>query len=201
MKCVLLALALLSSCSLNRGGSYSATTRAVAAERDSRRVIVAFGDSLTAGLGVPPDESYPSKLQLKIDEAGYRYRVVNQGVSGDTTSQALSRIDAALQLHPAIAIIELGLNDRLRGIPVEETAKNLDTIVESFKEALAEVVLAAMPVPPQARIRDLVLITSFLDGVEGHPEMNQADGMHPAAAGYDIIVDNVWKELEPLLVR
>ncbi len=184
-------------------------------DMDRRPLIIAFGDSLTAGQGVDPAQNYPSKLQAKIDAAGYRYRVLNAGVSGETSSQGLDRIQPFRTLHPAIAIIELGANDGLRGLPVETMRANLAAIVRQFQSMGAKVVLAGMEIPPNygpqytssfrkifpglAEEYHASLIPFFLEGVGGHPDLNQDDGIHPTAAGYDIVVENVWKVLRPML--
>jgi acyl-CoA thioesterase I len=182
---------------------------------DERPVIVAFGNSLTAGAGVDPAQNYPSKLQVRIDASGYSYRVVNSGVSGDTSSQGLNRIESIVALRPAIVIVELGANDGLRGLPPEATRKNLAAIINRLQSAGARVILAGMQMPPnygpqytggfRALFQDLSkqhrtpLIPFFLEGVGGHGELNQDDGIHPTAEGYDIVVENVWKVLHPLL--
>ncbi len=187
----------------------------VAAAADSRPVIVALGDSLTAGLGVPPSQNYPAKLQQKIDAEGYHYRVVNEGVSGDTSAQGLNRLSAVRELHPRIVILELGANDGLRGLPPVETRTNLEAIINQMREDGADVVLAGMEVPPNYGVEftrsfhrvfpDLAaryhasLIPFFLEGVAGQPDLNQDDGIHPTAKGYDIVVENVWRVLRPLL--
>ncbi len=191
--------------------SDSATVR----EEDGRPVIVAFGDSLTAGAGVDPAKNYPSKLQAKIDAAGYRYRVINAGISGETSSQGLNRVEALRALHPSIAIVELGANDGLRGLPAETTRQNLATIVSRFQSMGTRVILAGMEVPPNygpqytsafrgifksvAKEHRAALIPFFLEGVGGHPDLNQDDGIHPTAEGYDIVVENVWRVLKPML--
>jgi acyl-CoA thioesterase I len=183
--------------------------------RDSRPVIVAFGDSLTAGPGVDPDKNYPAMLQKQLDAERYSYRVVNAGVSGDTSDQGLNRIQSILDLHPTIAIVELGANDGLRGLPAEVTRRNLSTIVQRLQAAGAKVVLAGMQVPPNygpvytsdfrnifkdiAKEYRIPLIPFFLDGVGGNPALNQDDGIHPTASGYEVVVENVWKDLKPLL--
>jgi acyl-CoA thioesterase I len=188
---------------------------AVSASRDDRPVLVALGDSLTSGLGVDPDKNYPAKLQKKLDAEGYYYRVVNAGVSGDTTDQGLNRIQSVIDLHPAIAIVELGANDGLRGLPAEVTRQNLAAIVQRLQYAGAKVVLAGMQVPPNygplyagafrnifkdiAKQYHVPLIPFFLDGVGGNASLNQDDGIHPTADGYDVVINNVWKELKPLL--
>ena len=184
-------------------------------DRDNRPVIMAFGDSLTAGAGVEPSQNYPARLQLKIDQAGYRYRVINSGISGDTSAQGLSRVQAASAIRPAIAIVELGANDGLRGLPVEAMRRNLSAIIGEFQSAGARVILAGMEVPPNygpvyadsfrnvfktlAEEKNIPLIPFFLEGVGGHAILNQDDGIHPNAEGYTIIVENVWKVLKPML--
>jgi acyl-CoA thioesterase-1 len=185
------------------------------ARHDSRPVIVAFGDSLTAGRGVDPERNYPSQLQNKIDKADYRYRVVNAGVSGETSAQGLDRLQSVIDLHPSIVIVELGANDGLRGLPAAATQRNLAAIVRGLQDAGSRVVLAGMQVPPnygpqyasafQKIFKDLAkefkipLIPFFLEGVGGRANLNQDDGIHPTAEGYKIVVDNVWKVLQPLL--
>lgn len=183
--------------------------------KDSRPLIVAFGDSLTAGLGVDPGENYPAKIQKRIDAAGYAYRIVNAGISGETSSQGLGRLDAILAMNPAIVILEFGANDGLRGLPIQATRQNLTDIVSRLQDNHIKVVLAGMQMPPNygqlytrdfsrifpdiAKERDIALIPFFLDRVGGRPDLNQEDGMHPTAKGYDLVVDNVWTALEPLL--
>ena len=182
---------------------------------DTRPILVAFGDSLTKGSGVDPAQNYPAKLQARIDAAGYSYRVVNAGVAGDISSQGLSRTASVAALNPTIVIVEFGANDGLRGVPVETVRQNLEGIIVRLQSSGAKIVLAGMEVPPNygpqytSAFRDIFptlskelqvpLIPFFLAGVGGHPELNQEDGIHPTAEGYDIIVENVWKVLEPLL--
>jgi len=182
---------------------------------DPRPVIVAFGNSLTAGAGVNPAENYPAKLQKKLDAAGYQFRVINAGISGETSSQGLNRLNAVLSLHAAVVILELGANDGLRGIPVEETRRNLEAIVRGLKGSGAKVLLAGMKMPPNygslygrayegiftdlAEKENVALIPFFLDGVGGEAELNQDDGVHPTARGYDIVTENVWRALKPML--
>ena len=181
------------------------------------RVIVAFGDSLTAGFGVAPAESYPGQLERRLATAGYRYRVVNAGVSGDTTAGALRRVDWALRAHPDVAIVVLGANDGLRGQDLRGTRGNLEEIVARFQAAGARVLLGGMRLPPNygrayaddfrrmyesvARERRAALIPFFLDGVAADPRLNLPDGIHPTAEGYRLIVERLWPHLEPLLTR
>ncbi len=182
---------------------------------DDRPVIVAFGDSLTAGPGVEPDQNYPAVLQRKLDAAGHRYRVVNLGISGDTTGGGLARLYDVLALKPLIAIVELGANDGLRGMPVETTRANLEQIVQGLQQAGVRVILAGMTLPPNygsayvrafenifvdlARQYKTPRIPFFLEGVAAVPTLLLGDGLHPNAAGCQIVAGNVLQVLEPLL--
>lgn len=189
------------------------STRSAAAER----VIVAFGDSLTAGYGVPAQAAYPSLLGERLRAEGFDYRVVNAGVSGDTTAGGLRRVDWALRLKPDIVIVELGANDALRGQDLASVRANLQSIVERFQAGGARVLLAGMRVPPNygaryaaefermfeqvARARKVAYMPFFLDGVGGDVRLNQADGIHPTAEGYRVIADRIWPHLRPLLTK
>jgi len=184
---------------------------------DERPRIVAFGNSLTAGLGVPQDQSYPAYLQRTLDAAGYAYRVVNAGVSGDTTAGGIRRVSWVLNSTPAIVILELGGNDGLRGLSLHETQANLERIIQQLQQASVTVVLAGMKLPPNygqdytegfealyqaiAQRYHLTRIPFFLDGVAGSSSLNQADGIHPTGEGYRLIVEKVFPALEPLLER
>ena len=179
------------------------------------RVIVAFGDSLTAGLGVPADRTYPALLGERLRREGYGYRVVNAGVSGDTTAGGLRRVDWALRLKPEIVILELGVNDALRGQSLTSVRANLDQLVRRFQAAGARVLVAGMRLPPNygtryaadfhrlfgevAHARNAPLMPFFLEDVGAVPRLNQADGIHPTAEGYAIVVDRLWPYLVPLL--
>jgi acyl-CoA thioesterase-1 len=182
---------------------------------DTRPVIAAFGDSLSAGFGVEPGKSFPDDLQRLLDAAGYRYRVVNLGVSGDTTTDGVERLPAVLSIHPAIVILEFGGNDGLRGLPVVSTQKNLAVMVEALRKAGAQILLAGMTLPrnygPEyiqsfeqvyidlSKTYKLARIPFLLEGVGGHPELIQADGIHPTAEGAEIVAHNVMKYLKPML--
>jgi acyl-CoA thioesterase I len=182
---------------------------------DTRRLLVAFGDSLTAGFGVESGYSYPDFLQRLIDAKEYPWRVANAGVSGDTTSGGVARLPLVLELKPEIVILELGANDGLRGIPVTATRANLDEMIRSLKAAGAHVVLAGMTLPPNygadyikpfekiftdlAAQHRLPLIPFLLDGVGGVREFMQQDGLHPTVEGNRRVAENVMKVLEPLL--
>ena len=179
--------------------------------------IVAFGNSLTAGLGVPQDQSYPAHLQRTLDAAGYSYRVVNAGVSGETTAGGVRRVSWVLNNKPVIVILELGGNDGLRGLSLHETKANLERIIQQLQQASVIVVLAGMKLPPNygqdytagfealyqalAKQYRLTLIPFFLDGVAASSSLNQADGIHPTGEGYRLIVEKVFPTLEPLLER
>jgi acyl-CoA thioesterase-1 len=182
---------------------------------DDRPRIVAFGDSLTAGLGVAPEDAYPARLQRRLETQGLRYRVINAGVSGDTTAGGLRRVDWVLKSRPDLVILELGANDGLRGLSLDETKKNLERIITRCQQASVRVILAGMKLPPNygaeytkgfeaiyptlAKQYRLTLIPFFLDGVAGSASLNQADGIHPTGEGYRIIADKVLDIVTPLL--
>lgn len=182
---------------------------------DSRPRIVAFGDSLTAGLGVQIDESYPAQLQRRLDSLGYHYRVINAGVSGDTTAGGLRRVSWILNSKPKLVILELGANDGLRGLPVDESHQNLQQIIRRLREVQVTVILAGMTLPPNygqayttqfetmyqnlAREHQVPFIPFFLEGVGGTSSLNQADGLHPTSEGYTVVVEHLLKVLRPVL--
>jgi acyl-CoA thioesterase-1 len=191
------------------------TRPSVAAARD--RVVLAFGDSLTAGHGLTPGEAYPALLETRLAAAGYGYRVVNAGVSGDTTAGGLRRVDWALKLQPEVVIVALGANDGLRGLDLAAVRANLDRIVERFQAAGVKVLLAGMRLPPNygqpyaddfervfravAQRRGVPLMPFLLDGVGGQAPLNQSDGIHPTAEGQRIMADRLWPYLVPLLAK
>jgi acyl-CoA thioesterase-1 len=194
--------------------SCAAAPAALAAEE---RVIVTFGDSLTAGLGVDAGRTYPALLGERLKREGYDYRVINAGVSGDTTAGGLRRVDWALRLKPEVVILELGVNDALRGQKLTGVRANLDELVSRFQAAGVRVLVAGMRLPPNygdryaedfrrlygdvARARNAPLMPFFLDGVGAVAHLNQADGIHPTAEGYAIVVDRLWPHLVPLLQK
>jgi acyl-CoA thioesterase-1 len=187
------------------------------AVHESRPVILAFGDSLTAGYGVPHGFSYPDQLQKKLVSSGYKYRIVNMGISGDTTSGGRARIQAALDARPSIVILELGANDGLRGMPVAAMQVNIEQMITDFQKTGAKVILAGMTLPRNygaayvksfedvfrglARKYNLPLIPFFLDGVAGNPKYTLPDFLHPNAEGYTLVTDTVMKTLESLLKK
>ena len=181
------------------------------------RVIVTLGDSLTAGLGVAADEAYPAVLESRLRRAGFAYRVVNAGVSGDTSAGGLRRLDWVLRSRPEIVIVALGANDGLRGLPVATLRDNLTAIVTKLQASGARVLLVGMRLPPNyggayanafaETFRDVARRTSaaflpfLLEGVGGDPALNQADGIHPNAAGQRAVAERLWPSLQPLLRR
>jgi acyl-CoA thioesterase-1 len=184
---------------------------------DARRAIVCFGDSITAGFGLDAGQSFPDLLQQDLDSRRLAYRVVNLGVSGDTTQDGLARVFMALAEKPAVVVLELGGNDGLRGIPLSITQANLARMIEQFQGAGARVVLAGMTLPPnygptfvpkfEALYKDLAnkykltLIPSLLEGVGGHGDLMQRDGIHPNAAGARHVEALVMKSMAPLLLQ
>ena len=181
----------------------------------SSPVILAFGDSLTAGFGVPDAQSYPARLQKIIIENGYPHQVVNGGVSGDTTAGGVRRIKWLMKHNPEIVILELGANDGLRGLSLKEMESNLEQIIVICKEGGAKVLLTGMKVPPNygeeytvefekiyirlAEKHKLSLVPFLLEGVAGRREYTQPDGIHPLGSGYEIVVQTIWKYLKPLM--
>jgi acyl-CoA thioesterase-1 len=182
---------------------------------DTRPVIVAFGDSLTAGYGVESGQGWPEILQGMLDQKSLAYRVVNQGISGDTTSGGLARVSAAVSLNPKAVILELGANDGLRGLPVASTEENLSRMIEQFQKSGAKVLLAGITLPRNYGpdyIRDFDRVypalakkykTAYLpflmEGVALDPKLMQQDALHPNAEGHRKMAALVWKYLEPLL--
>jgi len=198
--------------------SREAAAATVPADPDAppaRPRIVAFGDSLTIGLGLLEQEAYPALLQNKINEAGYQFEVVNAGVSGDTSAGGLRRLDWALEGNVKVLIVAFGGNDGLRGLPVAQMKENLSQIIDKARERSIVIILAGMEAPPnfgqeyatgfRQAFRDVALnkrvlfIPFLLNNVAGKPELNQADGIHPNQQGTQIVADTVWSVLEPLL--
>lgn len=181
----------------------------------SRPVVVVLGDSLTAGPGLRPDEAYPALLQRKAADAGYPHLIVNAGVSGDTSADALRRIDRALEPNARVLVIAVGANDGLRHVPVAEVRRNVAQIIERGRARGLRMLLCGMETPPNhgwqytldfhqifpglAAEYDLPLMPFLLTGVIGNPDLNLPDGVHPNAAGMRVIADAMWPYLEPLL--
>ena len=182
------------------------------------KTILFFGNSLTAGYGVDPSQAFPALIQQKIDSMSLPYKVINGGVSGETTAGGNQRIDFVLKQQPVdVFVLELGANDGLRGIPLTETRKNLQSIVDKVKAKYpaAKLVLAGMQIPPNmgqpyasdfsniypelAKKNNMTLIPFLLARVGGEARLNQQDGIHPTAEGHQIVAENVWKELKRAL--
>jgi len=177
--------------------------------------IVILGDSLTAGLGLPIEQSYPALLQQRLNEEGLHYQILNAGVSGDTSAGGLARVDWALEGDVRVMIVALGGNDGLRGLPPEQLKKNLAAIIERAQSRGIRVILAGMEAPPNygreylvafhkvypalAKEYHVALVPFLLDGVAGNDTLNQRDGIHPSAAGARIVAENVWKALKPVV--
>lgn len=186
------------------------------APQDHRKVLVVFGDSLAAGFGLEAGQSFPDDLQKRLDAQDYAWRVVNLGVSGDTTEGGVSRIDSAVSLQPSIVLLELGGNDGLRGLPLDVTRKNLETMIQTFQSTGARVVLAGMTLPPNygpqyihgfekiykdlAAQYKLAFIPFLLSDIVT-PDLRyiQRDGIHPTADGAQIVSGTVFKAVKPLL--
>jgi acyl-CoA thioesterase I len=185
--------------------------------RGTERVVVVLGDSLTAGLGVAADEAWPALVESRLRREGYAYRVVNAGVSGDTTAGGLRRVDWVLRNRPEVAVVALGANDGLRGLATDAMESNLLAIVERLRAGGARVLVAGMQVPPNygaassrafsgvfpdvARRTGSALMPFLLDGVATDPRLNLPDGIHPNAAGHRAIAEHLWPHLVALLTR
>jgi len=208
-------LCLLSvSCRENNSNQSKQKAEEQPKENKKNRTILFFGDSLTAGYGLDePSLAFPGLIQAKLDSANLGYEVVNAGVSGETSSGGVERIDWILTKPVDVFILELGANDGLRGIPIESTTKNLQTIIDKVKSknAEAKIILAGMQVPPNmgqryssgfksmfaelATKNNIELIPFLLEGVGGETKLNQADGIHPTVEGHKIVAENVWPHI------
>ena len=180
-------------------------------------VILALGDSLTAGFGVKEEESYPSRLQLKVASAGFPHKVINAGVSGDTTAGGVRRIRWLMRHEPEIVILALGANDGLRGFSIAEIRRNLELMIGVCRKHDARILLAGMKALPNygedymqefesvfselAEKHKLDFLPFLLEGVAGERKHTQPDGLHPVASGYSIVTDLVWERLQPMLTK
>lgn len=185
--------------------------------QDSKKRIVFFGDSITAGYGINMENAFPALIQEKIKEAELNYEVVNAGLSGETTAGGLNRIDWILRAKPDVFVLELGGNDGLRGLSLEESEKNLKAMIKKVRAAnpKAKIILAGMQIPPNlgqdytdqfkslfpeiAKEMDTELIPFLLEGVGGDPQLNLSDGIHPNQKGHEIVAKTVWSYLKPML--
>jgi len=188
---------------------------------DPRPVIAFLGDSLSEGMGVAPGKSFPDVVQRRLDRGGYKYKVVNLGVSGDTTTGGLGRLPYTLSLKPKILVVELGGNDGLRGIPVSKSKANIEQMIVRAQKAGSQVMLAGMTLPPnygpeyvksfEAMYKDLAtkykvrLIPFLLEPIraqyESRPGLMQPDGIHPTAEGHELVADHVMRYLKLLLTK
>ncbi|MEK6482218.1 arylesterase [Catalinimonas sp. 4WD22] len=214
---------LLLSCGQKEEQNNSATSAEQAPEEnventtksEDKKVILFFGNSLTAGYGLEPEEAFPALIQKKLDSLNLDYQVVNAGLSGETTASGDSRLEWVLERQNVdIFVLELGANDGLRGIPTEETNRNLRSMIDKVKDANpeAKIILAGMMVPPNmgpeysqrfqelyptiAEEENVMLIPFLLQDVAGETELNQGDGIHPTAEGQKIVANNVWQVMK-----
>ena len=217
-----LVMALLTGCGNNEektkdAGKQKREQLPVEAGKEKAKTIVFFGNSLTAGYGVDPSEAFPALVQEKIDSLELPYKVINAGLSGETTAGGKSRVDWILRQPVDIFVLELGGNDGLRGIPIAETSKNLQAIIDRVKEKYphVKIILAGMQVPPNmgrnyatafrvvfqqlAANNQVELIPFLLENVGGINALNQGDGIHPNPEGHRLVAENVWKVLRGLL--
>jgi acyl-CoA thioesterase-1 len=184
---------------------------------DHRPVLVCFGDSLTAGHGTDPGHAYPDFLQSDLDQRGYHYRVVNLGISGNTTKDGVARLPEVLSLHPSLAVVEFGGNDGLRGLRIDDSRANLDHIVSALQHAGIKVALAGITLPPDygpdyirqfnetytvlAKKYRVPLLPFLLNHVYGQPGMMQRDQTHATAKGNEVVAQNVLALVTPLLKK
>lgn len=193
------------------------TASAAKEAAEKQQNILFFGTSLTAGYGVDPTEAYPALIQKKIDSLHLHYKVINGGLSGETSAAGRNRIDWLLKQHIDIFVLELGANDGLRGLPVKETRANLQAVIDKVKKKYPEIkmVMLGMQMPPNlgadytaafkalfsdlAAKNNMTYVPFLLDGVGGVSKLNQQDGIHPTAEGHQILAQNVWSKLQGIL--
>lgn len=214
----LVALLLLYSCGQQtKEDKQEIQEEDVLEKKNAKKTILFFGNSLTAGYGIEEEEAFPALIQEKVDSLDLNYQVINAGLSGETTASGLSRLDWFLEDKPEVFILELGGNDGLRGISLEETEKNLRSIILRVQEKYPEtkIVLAGMQIPPNmgpeytenfrtmyaeiAETTSVSLIPFLLEGVAGDPDLNLPDGIHPTEEGHQRVAETVWQYLKPLL--
>ena len=185
--------------------------------KSEQKLILFFGNSLTAGYGIDPEDAFPGLTQAAIDSLGKDYKVINGGLSGETTAGGLSRLDWFLEEEPYLFVLELGGNDGLRGIQLSETKKNLLGIIDKVKAKYpnTKIILAGMQIPPNmgqeytdefktiypavAQEKNVTLIPFLLEGVAGNPDLNLPDGIHPTEEGHKIVFGTIWPYLEVIL--
>jgi acyl-CoA thioesterase-1 len=209
------------ACSSNQAPATSSSnpppTSEATVDEPEPKIVVILGDSLTAGFGVSQDQAFPALIQDEIDKLGWNFEVVDAGVSGDTTASGLRRLDWLLRRKIDVLVIELGANDGLRGVPADETRRNIQAMIDKTKRKYPDVkiVIAGMKLPPNmgleytagfedifsdlARSNNAALIPFLLDGVAADPKLNLIDRIHPTAEGHKILAQNVWIVLKPVL--
>ncbi len=222
-KVIFLILAGLSTLLLGCGGNSSETNNQLNADstatsqKSEQKLILFFGNSLTAGYGIDPEEAFPGLTQAALDSLGKDYKVINGGLSGETTAGGLSRLDWFLEEEPSIFVLELGGNDGLRGIQLSETKKNLLSIIDKVKAKFpnTKIILAGMQIPPNmgqdytdefkaiypavAQEKNVTLIPFLLEGVAGNPDLNLPDGIHPTEEGHKLVFGTVWPFIKEAL--
>lgn len=189
----------------------------VAEQKAAQKTILFFGNSLTAGYGIDPEDAFAGLVQERLDSLGKDYKVINGGLSGETTAGGLSRLDWFLEDEPYIFVLELGGNDGLRGIQLSETKSNLIAIIDKVKSKYpsTKIILAGMQIPPNmgqeyteefkaiypsvAQEKNVSLIPFLLEGVAGNPELNLPDGIHPTEAGHQIVFETIWPFIQELI--
>lgn len=218
-------LFVLGSCSSPQSNETTADQKpateksAAVVESESTPLILFFGNSLTAGYGLDPEQAFPHLIQLRLDNGGYSYKVINAGLSGETTASGVNRIEWVLREPVAIMVLELGGNDGLRGIDPQVSKNNLQKIIDQARQLYPEIkiVLAGMEAPPNmgqdyitnfrsifpelAAENQLPLIPFLLEGVGGEPEFNLPDGIHPNQEGHQMVAETVWKILKDQLSK
>jgi acyl-CoA thioesterase-1 len=186
-------------------------------EKLTQKTILFFGNSLTAGMGLEVEEAFPALIQKRLDSLSIDYNVINAGLSGETTASGKNRLSWVLKQHVDIFVLELGANDGLRGIPLKETRKNLQEMIDAVRShnPKVKILLTGMQIPPNmgqdytaefklifpqlAEKNDIALVPFLLQDVAGNPDLNQADGIHPTVEGQKILAENVWKVLKTVL--
>lgn len=214
---LLFILVVFSSCSTKNEKTSESKSTSKTETAQSKKLILFFGNSLTAGYGIEAEDAFPGLTAARIDSLGLDYRVINAGLSGETTASGLSRLDWFLEEEPAIFILELGGNDGLRGITPSETKKNLKGIIQLVRGKYPEtiIVLAGMQIPPNmgqeytkefselfpqvAEEENVELIPFLLEGVAGNPDLNLPDGIHPTEEGHLIVFETIWKSIKDLI--
>lgn len=219
---VLFSMTLISSCSENKTSKTPEldSVENEAVEKESKKTILFFGNSLTAGYGIDKEDSFAGLTQKRLDSLGYEeYRVINGGLSGETTAGGFSRLDWFLEEEPYIFVLELGGNDGLRGIQLSETRSNLEKIIDEVRKKYPEthIILAGMQIPPNmgqeytdefksiypevAAEKNVTLIPFLLEGVAGNPDLNLPDGIHPTEEGHQIVFETVWPYIRDLVTN